>query len=248
MSRKGRQRNTSRFVNHKTSLSDVSKIEQSYYKPNNSNVKFVVPNNEQKNLIRSINNNSITLVSGDPGTGKTLFSIQTLFQMLKAKTIDKIIIVRLMCEDKEENIGARPGDLKDKTEDYMHPIRDNLKLFVCEGEINFLIEKGIIEIVPYSLLRGRTLSNMGIIIEEAQNLTRRQIMTAVTRIGNNSRMILNGDDAQNDIKGRRGISFLKKLLSGINDVGVIKFVSKMNSRHPLIADLVERDREIGDEY
>lgn len=211
-------------------------------------LQYVTPNTLQKELVRSIINNSITLVSGDAGTGKTLFSVQTLYQMYKRGEINAIYIVRLILENKYENIGALPGDEKDKLMPYLLPVIDNLELFVPRGEIEYMVANKVIQVVPLSFIRGRTFTNKGIIVEEAQNLTEHELVSIATRIGDGSRMVFNGDDAQSDLDGRHGIGYLLRLFSNINDIGIIKFEDSMIQRHPVIKEILKRQRELKNTY
>jgi phosphate starvation-inducible PhoH-like protein len=205
---------------------------------------YILPNITQKILVQSIINNSITLVSGSPGTGKTLFSIQTLYKLLKSHQINQILIVRLILENRYENIGALPGTEKDKLMPYLMPIIDNLELFLPQGEIDYLINKDLIKVVPISFLRGRTFSNKGIIVEESQNLNEHEIMTTATRLGEGSRMIFNGDDSQHDLDCRFGIHYLTQLFTDIEGIGIVKFNNDNISRHPLIEKILARQKEI----
>lgn len=207
-------------------------------------LEYVIPNHEQKELVRSINHNSISLVLGPAGGGKTLFSIQTLYQMYKRGEINAIYIVRLILESKYENIGALPGTEVDKFMPYLLPIIDNLELFVPKGEIEYLISNKVIQVIPMSYIRGRTFTNKGIIIEESQNLNEHEIVSIATRIGDNSKMIFNGDDKQSDLEGRRGIGYLLRLFEGIDDIGIVRFSDDMIMRHPVIQSILERQKEL----
>jgi phosphate starvation-inducible protein PhoH len=225
---------------------EIADYKKDYHQTARQEIKFLIPNEEQKKLVYSIRNNSISLVTGNAGTGKTLFCIQTLYQMLKARTINEILIIRLVAGNKDEDLGSLPGEVKDKTSPFWEAIRDNLELFVPEGEINYLFDKDKIKVLPMSFVRGRTFHNKGIIIEEAQNLNRLEILTILTRIGKNSKMVFNGDDAQCDRYNTDGygMHYLKRLLTGINDIGIVDFKQKINERHPLITDILQRVVEL----
>lgn len=205
---------------------------------------FLTPNTAQKELIYSIMDNSITLISGSAGTGKTLFSIQTLYQLLKQNKINQILIVRLILENKYENIGALPGTEKDKLMPYLMPIIDNLELFLPQGEIEYLINKELIKVVPISFLRGRTFTEKGVIVEEAQNLNEHEILTIAPRIGEGTKMIFNGDDSQSDLQSRNGINYLNQLFNNIDDIGIIEFDNSLITRHPVIEKILKRHEEL----
>lgn len=206
--------------------------------------QFLIPSIKQKNLIYSIMSNDITLIVGSAGTGKTLFSIQTLYQLLKQRKINQILIVRLILENKYENIGALKGTEKEKTMPYLMPIIDNLELFLSQGEIDYLINHDLIKVVPISFLRGRTFTNKGVIVEESQNLNEHEILTVATRISEGTKMIFNGDDSQSDLDNRRGISYLKRLFKNIEGIGIVEFGTEDISRHPVIEKILERQREL----
>jgi phosphate starvation-inducible protein PhoH len=225
-----------------TVVKDIADFEKDYHHSAKQEIKFLIPNEEQKKLVHSIRNNSISLVTGNAGTGKTLFCIQTLYQMLKARTINEILIIRLIAGNRDEDLGALPGEVKDKTSPFWSAIRDNLELFVPEGEINYLFDNDKIKVLPMSFVRGRTFHNKGIIVEEAQNLNQLEILTILTRIGKGSKMVFNGDDAQCDRYNSDGygMKYLKRLLTGINDIGIVNFKQKINERHPLITDILQK--------
>lgn len=207
--------------------------------------RFVSPiNAQQKQLVESIFNNSITVVSGASGTGKTLLSIQSLYHMYKAREIDQILVIRLVADTFGEHIGSLPGELDSKLEHFLGPIRDNLSQFLPNGEIEALINQKSIEAVPVSHCRGRSFTNKGIIIEEAQNMTNEMLLCILTRIGKNSRLVFNGDPNQVDFSGRNGINYLNSLLDDLEDVGIIKFYSSQVVRHPLIAHILKRSSNL----
>lgn len=205
---------------------------------------FIPPNIAQKELVYSIMDNSITLISGSAGTGKTLFSVQTLYQLLKQNKINQILIVRLILENKYENIGALPGTEKDKLMPYLMPIIDNLELFLPQGEIDYLINRELIKVVPISFLRGRTFTEKGVIVEEAQNLNEHEILTIATRIGEGTKMIFNGDDSQSDLHSRNGINYLNQLFTDIDDIGIVEFDNSLITRHPVIEKILKRQHEL----
>lgn len=206
--------------------------------------QFLVPSVKQKDLIYSIMDNDITLIVGSAGTGKSLFSIQTLYQLLKQRKINQILIVRLILENKYENIGALKGTEKEKTMPYLMPIIDNLELFLSQGEIEYLINQDLIKVVPISFLRGRTFTNKGVIVEEAQNLNEHEIMTVATRISDGTKMIFNGDDSQSDLENRHGISYLKRLFQGLEGIGIVEFDNSHIRRHPVIERILDRQKEL----
>jgi phosphate starvation-inducible PhoH-like protein len=206
---------------------------------------FISPRNiEQKCLVDSIINNSITVVSGIAGTGKTLVSIQTLYKMYKARQIDQIVVVRLIADTFGEHLGSLPGEMGAKLEHFLGPIKDNLAQFLPPGEIQALIDQKVIEAIPVSHCRGRSFFRKGVLVEEAQNMTNEMILCILTRIANESRLVFNGDPLQVDFYGRNGILYLQKILHDLPDVGVIELPSSKSIRHPLIARIVSRSANL----
>lgn len=210
--------------------------------------QYILPNRVQLKLVDSIFNNSITVVTGSPGTGKTLFSIQTLYKLYKQGKIDGIIIARLIHDSEKENIGALPGDLLPKLQHRLMSVQDNLERFLSVDKAEALIRDGIIKILPILYLQGRTFHNKGIIIEESQNLDEDDIFMAVTRLGEGSKMIFNGDDKQCLVRRRNkqgGMKYLTDLLSDLDDdIGVVNLPDSFIERHPLIAKIVKRSYEL----
>ena len=209
--------------------------------------KVIPRNSEQKLLLQSINENYITIAEGPPGTGKTLLAVWALYQKLKRREIEKIYIIRLVTETNNENIGALPGDIHEKLNWMTGAVNDALTFFASKQEAQYLLNKdSFIEVLPISHLRGRSLRNVGVLVEEAQNLTLEQIYTAVSRMeldpsGNSStRFIFTGDDDQSDIPSRCGMYDLKLLLGGIEQCQFIKFNSDQIYRSPILGAIVER--------
>ncbi len=165
--------------------------------------KFIKPANvHQKQFVKSMKNNQLTIGAGDAGTGKTLLALFTGIQLINNpdSPIEKILYVRANVDDREEkDIGALPGDLLDKVRHLAYPILDNLELFMKPGTIDALLEDERIEVLPYMMMRGRSFHNRFIIIDEAQNLTPKQLKTILTRLGEGSKMVLIGDPTQCDI-------------------------------------------------
>jgi len=202
---------------------------------------FVRPKDEaQRLLVNSIMNNSLTIVSGPAGSGKTLLCIQSMYTLLVSGKIDKIIVIRLITETCQESLGALPGEKDEKMLPFLMPIVDNLSVFLPQNEISRLVDKGLIEIIPVSHCRGRSFINCGIVIEEAQNLSAEMALTILTRIGLGSHMVFNGDEGQIDIRGRTGLTHLKDLCFGLSDCGVINLTYNQVYRHPLVKEILRR--------
>lgn len=207
--------------------------------------KFQLADQIQRMAVRSIKENYLTILCGAAGTSKTLLSCYGAYQLLKSpeSEIKKIVLARLSAESFGENIGSLPGQLDEKLMHLLMPIIDNLQHFMTEGEIKMLIDKQQIEVVPISYLRGRSFYKSVIIIEEAQNLSREMILTCLTRLGQDSCMIINGDPAQTDFYGRNGIKDAIEMTEGLDGVDIFEFDSSYIRRHPLVKAIIEREEE-----
>ena len=205
-------------------------------KPKNP-IKFKLNlNEEQKEAKSKILNNTITLLAGAAGSGKTLLACQIALDKLFMKEVDKVIITRPTVS--KEEIGFLPGDLREKMDPWVQPIYQNMYLLYDKDKVEKHIQAGDIEIVPLSFMRGRTFVNNFVIVDEAQNVTHEQMHMIVTRIGLNSKMIICGDDAQVDLKKRSdsGFKFLYKAASKIKKLEAITL--KTNHRDPIVEDLL----------
>ena len=193
-------------------------------------------NEEQKDAKSKILNNTITLLAGAAGSGKTLLACQIALDKLFMKEVDKVIITRPTVS--KEEIGFLPGDLREKMDPWVQPIYQNMYLLYDKDKVEKCIAEGSIEIVPLSFMRGRTFVNNFVIVDEAQNVTHEQMHMIVTRIGLNSKMIICGDDAQVDLKKRSdsGFKFLYKGASKIKKLEAITL--KTNHRDPIVEDLL----------
>jgi phosphate starvation-inducible PhoH-like protein len=221
-------------MNTKPTHKDV--IFQEKRRPKNP-IKFKLNlNEEQKDAKSKILNNTITLLAGAAGSGKTLLACQIALDKLFMKEVDKVIITRPTVS--KEEIGFLPGDLREKMDPWVQPIYQNMYLLYDKDKVEKCIAEGSIEIVPLSFMRGRTFVNNFVIVDEAQNVTHEQMHMIVTRIGLNSKMIICGDDAQVDLKKRSdsGFKFLYKGASKIKKLEAITL--KTNHRDPIVEDLL----------
>ncbi len=166
----------------------------------------------QIKLVETINNNSLVFAIGPAGTGKTYTAISMAVKALKEREVKRIILTRPAVEA-GENLGFLPGDLKDKLDPYMQPLYDSLKDMIPHGKLINYIEKGIIQIAPLAFMRGRTLDDAFVVLDEAQNTTHAQMKMFLTRMGKNAKFILTGDPGQIDLP--------KKLISGLNEALLI---------------------------
>ena len=193
-------------------------------------------NEEQKIAKQTILLNTVTLLAGKAGSGKTLLACQVALDGLFRRDYEKIIITRPTVS--KEEIGFLPGDLHAKMDPWVQPIYQNMYSLYGKDKIQPYIESGQIEIVPVSFMRGRTFVGSCVIVDEAQNVTNDQMEMIVTRIGINSKMIICGDDGQVDLKGRgeSGFRFLYNQASKIKNLASITLLQ--NHRDPIVDDLI----------
>lgn len=194
-------------------------------------------NEEQKAAKEVILSSTITLLAGKAGSGKTLLACQAALDGLFSRQYDKIVITRPTVS--KEEIGFLPGDLHQKMDPWVQPIYQNMYALYGKDRIQPYIEKGDIEIVPLSFMRGRTFCRHAVLVDEAQNVTMEQMEMIVTRLGIGSKMIICGDDGQVDLKnkGDSGFKFLysaAKRIKGLSAVTLIK-----NHRDPIVDDLID---------
>ena len=200
-------------------------------------IKFKIQlNEEQKEAKAKILHNTVTLLAGSAGSGKTLLACQIALEKLFTKECDKIIITRPTVS--KEEIGFLPGDLREKMDPWVQPIYQNMYALYDKVKIEKLISDGAIEIVPVSFMRGRTFLDSIVIVDEAQNVTHEQMQMIVTRIGLRSKMIVCGDDHQVDLKQKKdsGFRFLYSAARKVKNMCAISL--KTNHRDPIVEDLI----------
>jgi len=195
---------------------------------------------KQKEYVKSLKNNQITMSLGPAGTGKTYLAVAVALSMLLEKKVERIILSRPAVEA-GERLGFLPGDMKDKIDPYLRPLYDSLYDLLDYDKIQRKIESGAIEIAPLAFMRGRTLKNSFAILDEAQNATETQIKMFLTRIGENSKLVVNGDPSQVDLpnKNQSGLIKSQAILKGIKEISVINFDHQDVMRHPLVTKIVE---------
>ncbi len=203
--------------------------------------KSIIPRSEkQKKYVRALRQSEIVISAGPAGTGKTFLAVAVGLTMLLEKKIERIILSRPAVEA-GERLGFLPGDMKEKVDPYLRPLYDSLYDLFHFEKIQRMIEIGDIEIAPLAFMRGRTLKNSFAILDEAQNATDTQIKMFLTRIGENSKIVVNGDPSQIDLsnKSMSGLDRSKKLLSHLNEISVIDFDHNDVVRHPLVSKIVK---------
>jgi phosphate starvation-inducible PhoH-like protein len=203
--------------------------------------KSVIPRSEkQKNYVRALKESDIVISTGPAGTGKTFLAVAVALTMLLDKKIERIILSRPAVEA-GERLGFLPGDMREKVDPYLRPLYDSLYDLLDFKKIQKKIEIGDIEIAPIAFMRGRTLKNSFAILDEAQNATDTQIKMFLTRIGENSKIVINGDPSQTDLpnKSLSGLNKSKKLLGHLREISVVDFDHTDVVRHPLVSKIVK---------
>ena len=199
----------------------------------------------QAEYLKLLEEKDLIFSTGSAGSGKTYLAVVYAVSQLKKGLIQKIILTRPAVEA-GESLGFLPGDLKEKVDPYLRPLYDALYDMLGVDTTNSLIEKQVIEIAPLAYMRGRTLENAIIILDEAQNATIDQLKMFLTRLGFNSKMIVTGDCSQIDLprSARSGLRVASALLSDLKEVGVIDFTVYDVVRHPLVGKIIERFEEL----
>lgn len=195
----------------------------------------------QMEFVKAMEKKDIVFAIGPAGTGKTYLAVVYAVELLKKGVIKKIVLTRPAVEA-GENLGFLPGDLKEKVDPYLIPLYDALYEMLSKETCDKYMEKGTIEIAPLAYMRGRTLEDAFVILDEAQNTSPMQMKMFLTRLGFNSKMIITGDITQVDlVKGKRsGLLDVQRILSGIDEIGFCLLSSDDVIRHPLVQKIIER--------
>ena len=213
-------------------------------------IRAQTPN--QQKLLELIGKNDMVFAIGPAGTGKTYTSVALAVRALKDKQVKRIILTRPAVEA-GENLGFLPGDLKDKLDPYMQPLYDALMDMIPFDKLNSFIENGTRQIAPLAFMRGRTLDNAFVILDEAQNTTYVQMKMFLTRMGKNAKFIITGDPGQIDLpkKTASGLSEALRIIKGIKGIGTLWLDDKDVVRHPLVKEIINAytraEKEEGEE-
>ena len=228
----------------KDSQNDVIDLEE---KNSDSNYSVKTPKKtvyarteKQKTYLEILKNNNIIYAIGPAGTGKTFLPVAVAVNKLISGEVNKIILSRPAVEA-GENLGFLPGDLKEKIDPYLIPLYDSLSELLGYDKMNKKIEDGSIEIAPLAFMRGRTLKDSYVILDEAQNATETQIKMFLTRLGKNTTMVVNGDPTQIDLPHSKisGLMNSANVLSNIDEIKIVKFDALDVQRHPLVSKIIE---------
>jgi phosphate starvation-inducible PhoH-like protein len=206
--------------------------EQSY-------VRTVRPQSEnQRALVAAIESHHLTITLGPAGTGKTYLAVTAAVEALEAGRVGRIVLTRPAVEA-GENLGFLPGDLIDKLAPYLRPLYDALNERIGGKRVRQMMAEGTIEIAPIAYMRGRTLNNAFVVIDEAQNCTYGQIKMLLTRLGWHSTMVVTGDPDQSDLlEGLSGLSDIARRLDSIPDIAIVRLNERDIVRHPLVGQML----------
>jgi len=193
----------------------------------------------QRRYIEQIQSKDLTFGIGPAGTGKTYLAVTMAVKALRNEEVNRIILTRPAVEA-GESLGFLPGDLKDKVDPYLRPLNDALFDILGSERFQKYMERGMIEVAPLAYMRGRTLNNSFIILDEAQNATREQMKMFLTRIGLGSKAVVTGDITQIDLPEGKysGLKHVEKVLKGISEIGFVYLTSKDVVRHRLVQKIV----------
>ena len=202
--------------------------------------KIKIKNITQFRYLEAIEKSTITFGIGPAGTGKTFLAVASAVKMYKEEKIKKIVLTRPAVEA-GERLGYLPGDLSQKIDPYLVPLFDSLEYFLGNESLQYLIDKRNIEIVPLAYMRGRTLNNACIILDEAQNSTLSQIKMFLTRLGEDSKMIITGDESQVDLNNTHlsGLKKVRKTLTSIDEIEVVEFTLTDIVRNKIVSKILE---------
>jgi phosphate starvation-inducible PhoH-like protein len=207
---------------------------------------FVTPKTKgQRHYIDAIRDYDITIAVGPAGTGKTYLAMAMAVSALKANQVSRIILTRPAVEA-GESLGFLPGDIYEKVTPYLRPLYDALYEMADVDKVHRFLESGVIEVAPLAYMRGRTLNDSFVIMDEAQNATPEQLKMFLTRLGFDSKVVITGDLTQSDLIGRKaaGLSHVIKILKGIDDIKVIHLTGQDVVRHELVQRIIEAYEEL----
>lgn len=193
----------------------------------------------QREFVRAIAENTLTIGIGPAGTGKTFLAVVMAVRALKNHDVSRIILSRPAVEAGEK-LGFLPGDLREKVDPYLRPLYDALEALLDAAVVAKYLERGTIEVAPLAYMRGRTLADAFVILDEAQNATSDQIKMFLTRLGSDSKMVVTGDVTQIDLPSgaRSGLRDAARRLRAIDDVGIVELTETDVVRHPLVARII----------
>ena len=222
--------------NMKPEESNIKSFQQLIKTPRKS---VIARSEKQSDYIKALKENDIIMSLGPAGTGKSFLAVSVAITLLMEKKVERVILSRPAVEAGEK-LGFLPGDMKEKVDPYLRPLYDALYELFGADKIDKKIESGEIEIAPLAFMRGRTLKNCFAILDEAQNATETQIKMFLTRIGENSKLVVNGDPSQIDLihKNQSGLTKSRDILKRLKEIKIIEFDDTDVVRHPLVSKII----------
>ena len=201
-------------------------------------VKAITPN--QRKLVDAVNENDMVFATGPAGTGKTYTSVALAVRALKNKEVKRIVLTRPAVEA-GESLGFLPGDLKEKLDPYLQPLYDALRDMIHYEKLENYIERGVIEVAPLAFMRGRTLDNAFVILDEAQNTTHSQMKMFLTRMGKSAKFIITGDPGQVDLplKQKSGLKEAMIILKNVKDISFVELDGADVVRHRIVKRIID---------
>ena len=195
---------------------------------------------DDKKMVEAVKKSDVVFAIGPAGTGKTYVAVALAVRALKNKEIKRIVITRPAVEA-GENLGFLPGDLQEKIDPYLRPVYDALDDMIPSEKLKYYRENRIIEIAPLAYMRGRTLNNAFVLLDEAQNTTPMQLKMFLTRLGQNSKLIINGDRTQVDLKPNQksGLDEAMQVLKNVKGIGIIELNDKDVIRHAVVKEIIK---------
>jgi len=230
--------NVQTYIEQGNQMLELSQEDVLIFGTRGAPIRSRTPN--QKKFVEIVDKHDVVFAIGPAGTGKTYIAVALAVRALKNKEIKRIIITRPAVEA-GENLGFLPGDLQEKIDPYLKPIYDALDDMIPSEKLKFYRENRVIEIAPLAYMRGRTLSNAFILLDEAQNTTPMQIKMFLTRLGQNSKLIINGDRTQVDLKPNQksGLDEASQVLKGVKGIGFVELDENDVVRHAVVKEIIK---------
>lgn len=223
------------------SANNVIELNNFTPKPKKTRIDIIPRNVHQEDMIASLedDNKHIVFAVGPAGCGKTLLATLHAIKLLKTGAIERIVITRPNVAVDDKDIGFLPGDILKKMTPWMMPILDVFSEYYTQEQIKLMLEENVIEMVPIAFIRGRTFKNAFVIVDEAQGTTQNSMLSILTRIGENSKMVVTGDLAQSDRGSNNGLADFLTRFESSKHIDVIKFAKQDVERHPVVKELLD---------
>ena len=235
-----RERRAKRSGNYESDTFQSIPVIQDYSPPKLDFNNIQAKTEAQGHYLLAIDTNTITFGIGSAGSGKSFIAVAKACEYLESKKVDRIILTRPLVDAESGNLGILPGDIASKVDPYLAPVRELLNQFLGKSKVEAYIKAGKIVGEPLALMRGKTYDRCFIIADEAQNITQNQMKMLLSRIGKWSKMVIDGDEKQSDIKGMSGLADAVRRLQGLRNIGTIEFTREDIVRNDIIRYILER--------